>query len=133
MNPEPIESMQAVVRMYADGTAYAVRGLVSGAPGSWALTYRDPGTDGSEIVLRFGGETVQMLRSGAYSTEMLFSAEQPYEGSYGTPFGTVAFRLRTERMRCEETDSGWHIELDYALCFSGSAWENHSMSIAVTV
>lgn len=133
MNPEHTESMQAAVRMFADGTAYAARGLVSGAPGSWALTYRDPGTDGSETVLCFGGETVRMTRSGAYSTEMLFSAAQPFRGSYGTPFGTVAFRLRTERLLCEETDSGWHIELDYALCFAGGVWENHSMSVAVTV
>lgn len=120
------------VRICADGHNSTARGTVTAEAGTRILTYQDPGMDNSRTELRFAPESVQMKRTGDYSTAMCFALGKLFHGEYGTPFGRIGFRLRTQKLLCRETEQGWLLTLHYELHMDGSAPESHRLELTIT-
>ncbi len=120
------------VRICADGLSSTAQGTVTEQTGCRILTYREPGMDDSRTELRFAPDSVQMKRTGTYSTEMHFAPGQLFLGSYRTPFGQIGFRLQTKRLTGRETAKGWVAALRYELHMDGSDPEQHRLELTIT-
>lgn len=120
------------VRICADGLISTAQGAVTEQADCRILTYREPGMDDSRTELRFAPDSVQMKRTGTYSTEMHFAPGKPFHGSYGTPFGRIGFQLQTKRLTVRETAQGWAAALHYVLHMDGSTPEQHRLELTVT-
>ena len=130
---ENAKEKRAAVRIWADGERYAVSGVLTEAEGRCALLYDEPGLDGSPTRFVFDGASARMERGGAYPAVLELAAGQTFHGEYGSPFGTARLSVRTERLSVAAIGNGWRVELFYALCWNGGAWEPHELSLAVTV
>lgn len=88
--------------------------------------------DNSRTELRVAPETVQMNRTGDYSTAMCFAMGKQFCGEYGTPYGRIGFHLQTQKLVCRETERGWLLTLHYELHMDGSAPECHRLELTIT-
>lgn len=130
---ENAKENRAAVRIWADGERYAAAGVLTEEEGRCALTYAEPGLDGSLTRLVFGGDSARMERGGAYPAVLEFTEGKTFSCEYGTPFGTARLAVRTKSCSAIKTGDGWRMDLVYAVRWNGGAWEPHEMNLAVTI
>lgn len=97
------------------------------ACGNWengVLTYgtnEDGVTDRTRLTV---GETVQMERTGALSSRLIFEKGVTHRCPYGTPYGTLELLVTTHRMVNRLTQTGGSLQLIYTLNAGGAPIEN---------
>ena len=100
---ENAKENRAAVRIWADGERYAAAGVLTEEEGRCALTYAEPGLDGSLTRLVFGGDSARMERGGAYPAVLEFTEGKTFSCEYGTPFGTARLAVRTKSFSAIKT------------------------------
>lgn len=74
------------------------------------------GVDGEiKSTLKLAEDRVELLRSGATLTRMIFEENQEYQTVYRTPMGTLPLSLYTEKIRAEIEEEEITVEIDYSL------------------
>ncbi len=94
-------------------------------PGSYSrkkdmhfLTYDEVSEDGDGItknVVKFGGNTFSISKSGLTNVEMIFEKNKRNMTNYVTPYGSLLVGIDTDRIDIIEGDDSINIDIDYAL------------------
>ncbi len=83
----------------------------------------------STIQLSMEDGLISMLRSGDYSSNMLFRKGQRYEGQYGTPFGEMDLGIYCTKADFDIDDLGGLVRLQYQLDINGQYVSMHEMEL----
>lgn len=65
--------------------------------------------------LKLAEDRVELLRSGATLTRMIFEENQEHQTVYKTPMGPLFLSLYTEKIRAEIEEEQITVEIDYSL------------------
>ena len=118
------------MRMLAHGV------LIPQQDGAHLLRYTETITDedsgatmSTEVRLKIEAARVLMHRKGTFSTTMVFSRGQRFEGTYRTPYGEMAMAVYTTRLvTALQADRG-RIALEYQLDMNGGFSSMRKMTI----
>lgn len=109
-------------------------GTLSGSRDHWQLEYTETDSDDAEsrVVLTMNKGVVTMERDGAYSTSMVFSKGQRYEGTYSTPFGTMDMDIISSQVDYDISNGAGGIALRYQVDLEGQYAAMHRLNITFT-
>ncbi len=74
----------------------------------------------SDICLDLRKDQVIMTRSGDFSSTMVFSRDQRFEGQYHTPYGNMEMAVYTHQLRCALGEREGTMHLKYQLHLHGT-------------
>lgn len=74
---------------------------------------------------------VEIIKKGPTETHMIFVEGKDTMSYYSTPFGELEVVIHTKRLECLESDSGFHIELEYALEVNAAHMSDCNVDIKV--
>ncbi len=117
---------------YDGGVVYPVQFITSGVltrpdRDRYVIRYRESQEDEStgeivhsDIELEMTKNQVIMTRLGDFSSMMVFSKDQRFEGRYTTPYGDMEMAVFTRKLRCGLGEKEGSVHLEYQLHLQGS-------------
>ena len=81
------------------------------------------------VEITVAGNTVSMVRGGAFETSMVFCKGQRFEGQYRTPYGDMELAVYCTRLRHDLTDGGGELRLSSQLDLNGQFVAMHEMEL----
>lgn len=91
----------------------------------------DESLPAQHVTLTIEKDSMVMSRDGAYSTQMIFSRGQRYEGQYHTPYGAMELALFCNRLKWDLNETGGFVELRYQMDINGQFAAIHDLSLTV--
>ena len=101
--------------------------------GKYFIFYTEYGEDGdkmSDSVIRCDGETVEIKRTGSYSSVLTFNSGKEYKTIYNTPYGGMSVSLKCKNVICALDSDGGKIVLDYKMNITDKNYQNN---VTITV
>ncbi len=93
----------------------------------YVIRYRESTTDEdtgklvhADIELDLRKNQVIMTRSGDFSSMMVFSKDQRFEGQYATPYGSMDMAVYTRQLNCALSEREGTMHLKYQLNLQGT-------------
>lgn len=75
----------------------------------------DDGEDGTNNTIKLTSDSIEMTKSGASNTKMVFDTAKLTQTCYNTPYGSFCFDIHTTQLLLEEQPEQIHAELHYHL------------------
>lgn len=98
------------------------------------LLYKEPDpsseTD-TDNILKIRDGLVELRRSGAIRSRMLFETGKTHTAVYMTPYGSLPLEVRTEEIRCFWSDNIGSLSLCYCLLSEGILLSQNRISIKI--
>ncbi len=97
------------------------------------IFYTEYGEDGdkmSDSVIRCDGETVEIKRTGSYSSVLTFKSGKEYKTVYNTPYGSIPVSIKCKNVMCALDSDGGKIVLDYKMDITDKTYRNN---VTITV
>lgn len=116
----------------ADSVRLLTTGTMTGEKDGWRIDYTEtqPDNESSDVTLLMGKGVVTMLRSGAFSTSMVFEQGRRFEGSYRTPYGDLAMGVYPTHVKYQVEDGPvGQVDLTYQLDLQGQFAAMHELRI----
>lgn len=73
------------------------------------------GLEGTKTTLKISDDDVSMIRTGKYSSEMLFADKRRHVGLYNTGYGTLEIATHTSSIKNTIGENGGSLALDYTI------------------
>lgn len=102
--------------------------------GKFYISYEESeltGLLGTRTTVKIDGDTVTMMRTGTYPSEMLFSKNQRHVGLYHTEFGAITISTHTNELINTISEDGGELEIDYTVEVDQSMVGNHHFRMSV--
>lgn len=110
-----------------DKIEFVTDGNICVRSGKTYVTYkehRDMGMGNSRVVLKIEEDMVTMRRMGDFQTVMIYKSGEITDFNYGTPFGELNIKIRTERIENTLTEDGGRLTMEYLLFTGGDVTKN---------
>ena len=104
------------------------KGTLYEKKGKYYIFYTEYGEEGdkmSDSVVRCDGETIEIKRTGAYSSVLSFKSGVEYKTIYSTPYGGMPVSLKCKKVLCALDAEGGKIVLDYKMNITDKNYENY--------
>lgn len=91
-------------------------------PDGYEIVYEDRSAGEKDSItntLRVCSGRLEMIRSGAYGSHMIFEEENEHHTDYRTPYGVMDMVIRTDRLVIAEKQDGIRVETEYTLEMNG--------------
>ena len=102
--------------------------------GKFYISYEESeltGLLGTRTTVKIDGDTVTMMRTGTYPSEMIFGKNQRHVGLYHTEFGAMTISTHTNQLRNTIGEYGGELEIDYTVEVDQSMIGNHHFRMIV--
>ncbi len=102
--------------------------------GKFYISYEESeltGLLGTRTTVKIDGDTVTMMRTGTYPSEMIFAKNQRHVGLYHTEFGAMTISTHTNQLRNTMSKYGGELEIDYTVEVDQSMIGNHHFRMIV--
>lgn len=96
------------------------------------LLYQEPAEESGAVVkccMKWTDSALELTKSGAVRTRMVFEAGREHAADYATPYGLLKIGIRTERAECLQQDGGLRIRIEYSLTSQGEPFSRCVMEI----
>ena len=95
------------------------------------LKYEELSEEGDSIqtVIKFAGQTVEVLKRGAICSKMIFNEGTWQQTQYETPYGVFLMTMHTTEVLLEETEEGVNIVLSYYIYMDEELVSENKMRI----
>lgn len=98
------------------------------------VTYKETeltGLEGTTTLLKIEKHGITLIRTGSIQQKQEFCLGKKSFSEYTTPYGTMNLGIFTKKMLMEDSDSGYHIFIEYELEIDGQAQSSNTLSIMV--
>lgn len=102
--------------------------------GKFYISYEESeltGLLGTRTTVKIDGDTVTMMRTGTYPSEMIFGKNQRHVGLYHTEFGAITISTHTNQLRNTIGEYGGELEIDYTVEVDQSMIGNHHFRMII--
>ncbi len=102
--------------------------------GKFYISYEESeltGLLGTRTTVKIDGDTVTMMRTGTYPSEMIFGKNQRHVGLYHTEFGAMTISTHTNQLRNTIGEYGGELEIDYTVEVDQSMIGNHHFRMII--
>ncbi len=102
--------------------------------GKFYISYEESeltGLVGTRTTVKIDGDTITMMRTGTYSSEMLFGKNQRHVGLYHTEFGAMTISTHTNELKSTINKDGGQLEIDYTVEVDQSMVGHHNFKMVV--
>lgn len=102
--------------------------------GKFYISYEESeltGLLGTRTTVKIDGDTVTMMRTGTYPSEMIFGKNQRHVGLYHTEFGEMTISTHTNQLRNTIGEYGGELEIDYTVEVDQSMIGNHHFRMII--
>ena len=102
--------------------------------GKFYISYEESeltGLVGTRTTVKIDGDTVTMMRTGTYPSEMIFGKNQRHVGLYHTEFGAITISTHTNELKNAINEDGGELEIDYTVEVDQSMIGNHHFRMLV--
>lgn len=82
--------------------------------------------------VKLNGEVIELKRSGAVATTMIFEKNKTHAAEYDTPYGRLQLAVETESLDISETDEEITAQIQYVLTAEGSPMADCRLSLKIT-
>lgn len=90
------------------------------------------GYEGSKTILRIlDGSRIELLRSGAVSSELYIERGRKNFSLYGTPFGEITVGVQGKSVESRMTDMGGNVSASYVIDINSSLIGDYDLEIDV--
>lgn len=92
--------------------------------GHYYISYEESeltGMAGTKTTLKVDGDTVRVIRTGLYPSELLFEQGKQNMSLYHTDFGDLSVVVSTQQIQNTLTDEGGDLDVRYAVEIAGGA------------
>jgi uncharacterized beta-barrel protein YwiB (DUF1934 family) len=96
----------------------------------YIIEYIESSLENSRTTITFG-DTVDILRKGAYVSHFVLELNQRRQNLYQTPFGNAVVAVTAEEIDCNLDDSGGKAQLKYALDIDGRVSSFYELDINI--
>lgn len=86
--------------------------------GNYYISYEETaltGLEGTRTTLKVGGDTVRVIRTGLYPSELVFQQGKRHLSLYHTDYGDLSVVVSTHQIKNTLTDEGGEIDVRYAV------------------
>jgi len=121
----------------SDGTTDEIESAVNGSyfdkDNGIYILYEEESEEGIGIKsrLKISGGKMELKKQGAYTMQMTFDTEETTKCFYSTPYGTMAFDVKTDEMITDVKRDMVNISLKYVLLSEDSIVSEHGMNIII--
>ncbi len=127
---------------YDGGAVYPVQFITTGLltrpdRDLFVIRYRESQEDestgeivDSDIRLEMSRNRVIMTREGDFSSLMVFSRDQRFEGRYTTPYGDMEMAVFTRKLKCDLGEKEGSVHLEYQLHLQGNYASSNELHLA---
>lgn len=102
-------------------------GIMYVKDGGYFVFYTEQDEDGEKMSdgrITVTGNTVEIKRTGAYSSRLVFEEGKIHKSIYATPYGNMPAVLKTRKMICAVDNDGGKIILEYLMTIGERTFEN---------
>lgn len=89
------------------------------------------GLDGTRTTVKMDGDTVSMIRTGTYPSELLFAKGQRHVGLYQTEYGAITIATHTTQLDNSIDEHGGELAIDYTIEVDNSMIGRHRFRMTV--
>lgn len=92
--------------------------------GHYYISYEESeltGMAGTRTTLKIENDTVRVIRTGLYPSELLFEQGKRHLSLYHTDYGDLSVVVSTQNIKNTLTDDGGDLDVKYAIEIAGSA------------
>ena len=89
------------------------------------------GLDGTRTTVKLDGDTVSMIRTGTYPSELLFARGQRHVGLYQTEYGAITIATHTTQLDNSIGEYGGELSIDYTIEVDNSLVGRHRFRMSV--
>ena len=111
------------------------RGTFSSCNGKYAISYEETeltGTKGVKTTFFIPGkDRIVLIRSGAISSKMVFSAGDRHESLYDLGFGALLLGINTRKVEVDLSESGGRLFIDYTVEIEQSQTTRNSYELLI--
>lgn len=103
--------------------------------GKYYISYEESeltGLEGTRTTVKLDGETVSMVRTGTYPSELLFAKGQRHVGLYQTEFGALTISTHTAFLENSIGENGGDLSIDYTIEVDHSMVGRHHFHMNVS-
>ena len=113
-----VKGMQKYDGTESDTVELLTEGRLEREQDIYVLTYEETeitGMEGTQTVITVEGDTVTLVRSGQFNSQMVFQEGRRHLSMYNTPYGAMTIGVNTRSLYTDLTDQGGEIQVDYAI------------------
>lgn len=102
--------------------------------GKFYISYEESeltGLTGTRTTVKLDGDTVTMMRTGTYPSEMLFAKNKRHVGLYHTEFGAMTVSTHTNELKNNIGKDGGELSIDYTIEVDQTMVGNHRFRMIV--
>ena len=103
------------------------RGTMFVKDGEYFVFYTEQDEDGEKMSdgrITILKDTVEIKRTGAYSSRFVFEEGKTKNSLYSTPYGAMPATLKTRKLVSAEDSEGGKIILEYSMTVGGRSFDN---------
>lgn len=101
-----------------DTMEFVTEGTLTATHYGYLLEYDESeltGMAGTHTAFQIRPNSVALIRSGAFRSQMIFEAGKKHYSMYDTPFGSMTMDIVTDAIRSSVSENGGELEIRYAI------------------